>query len=94
MVTRRNFLNLGAASATAAVAGPGALVSARQLEQGGKDFSPRTGMERQAVPTACWQCVTRCATIGFVEDGRLVKMEPHPPRFAPRASSAPRARQG
>ena len=78
MVTRRNFLKLGAASATAAVAGPGALVSARQLEQGSKDFSPRTGMERQAVPTACWQCVTRCATIGFVEDGRLVKMEPQP----------------
>jgi anaerobic selenocysteine-containing dehydrogenase len=78
MVTRRNFLKLGAASATAVVAGQGALVSARQFEWGGKDYSPLTGQERQAIPTACWQCVTRCAAIGYVEDGRLVKIEPQP----------------
>ena len=23
---------------------------------GGRDFSPVTGKERQAIPTACWQC--------------------------------------
>ena len=78
MVNRRNFLKLGAVTATAAVAGTGALVSAQPLDQGGRDYSPRTGKERQAIPTACWQCVSRCSAIGFVEDGRLVKMEPQP----------------
>ena len=78
MVTRRNFLKLGAVSATAALAGQGALVAARELEPGGRDFSPLTGSERAALPTACWQCVTRCPAIGYVENGRLVKIEPQP----------------
>jgi anaerobic selenocysteine-containing dehydrogenase len=55
-----------------------ALAGSIKLEYGGKDFSPDTGVERKAVPTACWSCVTRCAAMGFVEDGRLVKMESHP----------------
>ncbi|MBI4612382.1 MAG: molybdopterin-dependent oxidoreductase [Planctomycetes bacterium] len=46
--------------------------------QGGKDFSPKTGVERKAIPSACWQCVTRDGIIGYVEDGRLVKIEGHP----------------
>ena len=25
----------------------------------GRDFSPVTGLERKAIPSACWQCVTR-----------------------------------
>jgi anaerobic selenocysteine-containing dehydrogenase len=78
MVTRRNLLKLGAASATVLVAGQGALVSAREFSSGGKDYSPLTGKERQAIPTACWQCVTRCPAIGYVENGRLVKIEPQP----------------
>ncbi len=78
MVSRRNFLKLGAATATAAVAVPGALVTAQKLDQGGRDFSPRTGVEYQAIPSACWQCVSRCPMIGYVEDGRLVKIEPQP----------------
>jgi anaerobic selenocysteine-containing dehydrogenase len=45
---------------------------------GGKDFSPKTGMERKAVPSACWQCVTRCPNVSYVEDGRLVKIEGQP----------------
>ncbi|MFQ5939725.1 MAG: molybdopterin-dependent oxidoreductase, partial [Alphaproteobacteria bacterium] len=75
MTTRRDFLKLGAATATAAVAGGGALTAAQEFT-GGRDFSPLTGKERQAVPTACWQCVTRCAAVGYVEDGRLVKIGP------------------
>ncbi|MBF0624713.1 MAG: molybdopterin-dependent oxidoreductase [Magnetococcales bacterium] len=76
---RRAFLKLGAASS--AVAFSGAILSnrAKALPQpGGKDFSPATGAERQAVPSACWQCVTRCPIIGYVEDGRLVKIEGQP----------------
>jgi anaerobic selenocysteine-containing dehydrogenase len=46
--------------------------------QTGRDFSPKTGVERKAIPSACWQCVSRDSMIGFVEDGRLVKLEGHP----------------
>ena len=49
-----------------------------RLAEGGKDFSAETGKERQAIPSACWQCVTRDGIIGFVEDGRLVKIEGNP----------------
>ncbi len=79
MLNRRNFLQVGATVPLAALAG-GALV--RQVSAGpvigGKDFSPITGKERQAVPSACWQCVTRCPNISYVEDGRLVKIEGQP----------------
>ena len=79
MFDRRNFLKLGAASATLAVAGESALSYARDLPaHAGKDFSPRSGKERKAVPTSCWNCVTRCPAVGFVEDGRLVKIEGQP----------------
>ncbi|MEE8454296.1 MAG: molybdopterin-dependent oxidoreductase, partial [Limibaculum sp.] len=44
------------------------------LIKGGKDFSPITFKERTAVPSACWQCVSRCAMIGYVENGKLVKI--------------------
>jgi anaerobic selenocysteine-containing dehydrogenase len=60
----------------------GAALQARaatsEMARGGQDFSPITGAERKAVPSACWQCVTRCANIGYVEDGRLVKIESNP----------------
>jgi anaerobic selenocysteine-containing dehydrogenase len=46
--------------------------------QTGRDFSPKTGKERKAIPSACWQCVSRDSMIGFVEDGRIVKLEGHP----------------
>jgi anaerobic selenocysteine-containing dehydrogenase len=46
------------------------------LLKGNKDFSPITYEERAAVPSACWQCVTRCPMIGYVEDGKLVKIAP------------------
>ncbi|HSF94165.1 MAG TPA: molybdopterin-dependent oxidoreductase, partial [Thermohalobaculum sp.] len=79
---RRGFVKLAAASgallATGAADSKPALAGSITLAKGGKDFSPKTGAERQAIPTACWQCVTRDSMIGFVEDGRLVKLEGHP----------------
>ncbi|MGR3295288.1 MAG: molybdopterin-containing oxidoreductase family protein, partial [Candidatus Bathyanammoxibius sp.] len=36
------------------------------------------GTERKKIASACWQCVTRDAMVGYVEDGRLVKLEGHP----------------
>ena len=81
MVSRRHFLKLGAAAATAtaALTGSGALTRAKETRiKGGQDYSPRTGKARQAIPSACWQCVSRCPIIGYVEDGRLVKVEGQP----------------
>jgi thiosulfate reductase / polysulfide reductase chain A len=79
MLNRRNFLQVGAAVPLAALAGEALVrqVSAGTV-MGGKDFSPSTGKERQAIPSACWQCVTRCPNISYVEDGRLVKIEGQP----------------
>jgi len=79
MLNRRNFLKIGAATPVVALAGAPALIEARILPlHGGKDFSPKTGVERQAIPSACWQCVTRCPNVSYVEDGRLVKIEGQP----------------
>ncbi len=79
MVNRRNFLKLGAAAGAVSLTGTATLKAASDLPvHGGKDFSPQTGKQRLAVPTACWQCVTRCPAIGYVEDGRLVKVEGQP----------------
>ncbi len=81
-LNRRNFVKLAAASSTAMITGLGtsqsAFAGAIKLQAGGRDFSPTTNKERQAIPTACWQCVTRDSMIGYVEDGRLVKLEGHP----------------
>lgn len=81
-LNRRNFMKLGIASGALLAAGesiiPSALAGTVKLQMGGKDFNYKTGAERKAIPTACWSCVTRCAAIGFVEDGRLVKMESNP----------------
>ncbi len=81
-ITRRNLVKLGIASSALMASGKlsesQALAGSIQLEYGGKDFSPDTGVERKAIPTACWSCVTRCAAMGFVEDGRHVKMESNP----------------
>ena len=44
----------------------------------GEGYSPTTGQERTAVPSACWQCVARDGIIGFVEDGRLKSIQANP----------------
>ncbi len=78
--SRRDFLRLGAASAAVlTVAGQTKLLAGSVGELGSaRDFSPVTGKERKAIPSACWQCVARDGIIGYVEDGRLVKIEGNP----------------
>ncbi len=90
MVNRRNFLRLGAGVAAAAAAtlqSRGVLAAMpatppftahKSFEMGGKDYSYLRGTEKEAIPSACWQCVSRCPIIGFVEDGRLTKIEGQP----------------
>lgn len=80
-LNRRSFMKLTAVSGAAATgigAGQQALAGSIKLDTGGKDFSPTTKKELKAIPTACWQCVTRDAAIGYVEDGRLRKLEGNP----------------
>ncbi|MBU1696311.1 MAG: molybdopterin-dependent oxidoreductase [Proteobacteria bacterium] len=81
-INRRDLIRLGVASAAVLATGKvmrsQALAGTVDFIKGGKDFSPVTGVEREMIPTACWSCVTRDSMIGFVEDGRLVKLEGHP----------------
>ncbi len=81
-INRRDLFKLGVASAAVLAAGKtlgsSALAGTANLVEGGKDFSPETGAERKMIPSACWNCVTRDSMIGFVENGRLVKLEGHP----------------
>jgi len=81
-LNRRNFMSLAGIGAVAAATGVGtekkALAGTVKFINGGRDFNPVTGVERQAIPTACWQCVTRDSMMGYVEDGRLKKLEGHP----------------
>ncbi len=53
-------------------------VKGEPLVWGGRGVSHRTQRDLKAVPSACWQCVTRDGIIGYVEDGRLVKIEGNP----------------
>ncbi len=83
-MTRRNFLKLGAGIGTF-ISGFGAekvlaqgSLKGNPLIEAGRDISPATGKERKAIPSACWQCVARDGIIGYVEDGRLVKIEGNP----------------
>ena len=81
-INRRDLFKLGVASAAVLAVGKTigstALAGTVDFVEGGKDFSPKTGAERKMIPSACWSCVTRDSMIGFVEDGRLVKLEGHP----------------
>ena len=79
MLNRRNFLKLGTASAAAGLAGQSILASSQELPKyGSKYFAPHNGAERIPVPSACYQCVTRCPNITYVENGRVVKIEGQP----------------
>ncbi len=81
-ITRRDLFKLAAAGAAVLASGKAigstALAGTMDFTKGGKDFSPNTGAEREMIPSACWNCVTRDSMVGFVEDGRLVKLEGHP----------------
>jgi anaerobic selenocysteine-containing dehydrogenase len=86
-IDRRRFLKLFSLASGGALAPEAALASSTsptsrgeglKLLPGGIDFSPATGLQRQRIPSACWQCVTRCGIVGYLEDGRLVKIEGHP----------------
>jgi thiosulfate reductase/polysulfide reductase chain A len=79
-LTRRQLFKLGAVgaamAATSAVAAKAAM--AEDLIRGGRSVSRTTGLVRAAVASTCALCTARCGILGFVEDGRLVKIEGNP----------------
>lgn len=83
MATRRTFLKLSSMGGAllaglSSIPNAFALKGEIKLKEGGIDFSPKTGKKRESLPSACWQCVHRCNIVGYVEDGRLVKIEGDP----------------
>lgn len=80
--SRRNLFKLAAAGGALLAAGKGmvsnALAGSITLAEGGRDFNPDSGKERQWIPTVCYNCVTRDPKIAFVQDGRVVKLEGNP----------------
>jgi len=80
MVSRRNFLKFGALgmAGTPLALGTAAPARAEELQHGGQDFSYLSGTKRKAIPTACALCASRCAAIGYVENGYVVKVEGQP----------------
>ncbi len=78
-LTRRSCLKFAAASGAVLALNDklpkSAFAATGKLIAGNKDFSPKTGKERKMIPSACWMCVTRDAIVGYVEDGRIVKLE-------------------
>jgi anaerobic selenocysteine-containing dehydrogenase len=83
---RRQFLKLLSGSGLAVAGGSllardnalGSNLHGTVLLDGGRDFSPTTGVERKRVASACWQCVARDGIIGYVEDGRITHLEGNP----------------
>ena len=73
--SRRDFIKFGAA--VGALGGAGKLFGAVALGTGA-DYSPTTAKKREAIPSSCWQCVSRDAILCYVEDGRLGKIEGNP----------------
>ncbi len=80
MVDRRNFLKLGVATAGSSLL-PGHTAAAEDgeiLRQGGEGYSHFSGTELESVPSICGQCPSRCAILGYLDEGRLVKIEGQP----------------
>ncbi|BBD76522.1 molybdopterin-dependent oxidoreductase [Hydrogenophilus thermoluteolus] len=82
-VTRRTFLKVSAAAGGAAAAAP-RLLQAMENELGGRDYSPVTMAQRQAIPYTCHVCNIQDGAIAFVENGRIVKLEGNPEHVSTR----------
>jgi anaerobic selenocysteine-containing dehydrogenase len=84
-INRRKFLKLGAAAGAALAAasyGYGRIYLANtdpeQYRHGWSVGTPETEKYREVIPSTCLQCSARCGIIGYVERGRLVKIEGNP----------------
>jgi anaerobic selenocysteine-containing dehydrogenase len=82
-INRRDFMKLSAAAAAAAACP--ALVSAMELELGGKDFHAiRTFHPRQRKPYVCTMCPYFDGGFSFSEEGEILKVEGNQDHIASR----------
>lgn len=82
-INRRDFMKLSAAAAAAAACP--ALVSAMELELGGKDFHAiRTFHPRQRKPYLCTMCPYFDGGFSFSEEGEILKVEGNQDHIASR----------
>ena len=82
-INRRDFMKLSAAAAAAAACP--ALVSAMELELGGKDFHAiRTFHPRQRKPYVCTMCPYFDGGFSFTEEGEILKVEGNQDHIASR----------
>ncbi len=81
MINRRKFLTLGGATAASlplAYASPALARTENPLKDGGEGYSHLSGTRLEAIPAICGQCPSRCAVLGFVDGGQVVKIEGQP----------------
>ena len=80
MVDRRKFIKLSAAAVSLPFTLTRAAVAKAQnaLQLGGKGYSHFSGAELTAIPSICGQCPSHCAILGYVDEGRVVKIEGQP----------------
>ncbi|MDH5399678.1 MAG: molybdopterin-dependent oxidoreductase [Cyclobacteriaceae bacterium] len=72
MINRRKFVQI-------ATLGSALVFQCREAyENATQVVKKQTALPDGAVPSACWQCVSRCAIVGFTENGRLRKIEGNP----------------
>jgi len=92
-MTRRTFLKVSAGATAAAIAVPKVL-NAMENELGGKDLSPVSLAERQAIPTNCHVCNIQDGAIAYVENGRIVKLEGNPEHVSTRGRLCAKGNSG
>ena len=95
-INRRNFLKFGLAGA-AALALENKLLDftrAGELIEGGASVSRTTNASRIPIPSTCFGCEARCGILGFIEDGKLVKIEGNPRDLNNRGRTCARGQAG
>jgi len=92
-MNRRTFLKASAGT-TAAVAAAPSMLRAMETELGGKDFSPVSYTERQAIPLTCHFCNIQDGAIAYVEKGRVVKLEGNPEHVSTRGRLCAKGNSG
>lgn len=91
ITSRRDFLKTGAIFGGLAAAGTVARAATPHSASAPVSIE---GKALTAVPSSCWQCVSRDAIVCFVEEGRLVKIEGNPRSIRNRGKICARGQAG
>ena len=90
-ISRRDFLKLGAASASALAFSQ---MLAPQVAQAARDAGHINANGDGYIPGMCEMCVWRCGLIAKVKDGRVVKLDGNPEHPHSRGNLCPRGQSG